>query len=252
MSERCDRCSRDAILCQQYSGRHLCAVHLAADLIRRAKKKVRMQGGLGKGGNAAVLWEGCRTLPLLSFLDLLCGDRRDLSFFLIIVPGYCSDPEPYTGSFRIPYTHLSLSFPEGSGRPAESCSLSPLLNPDRLSDLVRIATGNGIRIIFRSETLDDLAAGILRQVLEGDTASLVGMDIPSRLAIRTPFGEIPFPEVEHFTAFSGHPVPDRCLAPECGVFSLLETLTASHPSVPYALLSYGRKIAALSGKNTLY
>ena len=46
---RCDRCSRDAIIYQRYSGLHLCEAHFQDTLVARAKRTIRAHGWIRRG-----------------------------------------------------------------------------------------------------------------------------------------------------------------------------------------------------------
>ncbi len=52
--------------------------HLKQDIISRAKKQVRIQGGLWHDCNLQILFEGVKSLPLLLFVDELCSARPDI------------------------------------------------------------------------------------------------------------------------------------------------------------------------------
>jgi len=68
--KRCNRCHRQAVLFQAYSGRALCREHLQRDVERRARREVRRQGGLRPGDRIAVMpGDGPSAIALRAFLS---------------------------------------------------------------------------------------------------------------------------------------------------------------------------------------
>ncbi len=85
---QCSRCRDDAVLFQQYSGRHLCSRHLVHDIEARARRSIRSHGWLRPGDHIAVPVRGDRkSAALLLFLKKIIASRRDIQLSAISAPG---------------------------------------------------------------------------------------------------------------------------------------------------------------------
>ena len=98
---QCDKCRKEAVLFQEYSGQHLCKQHFTADLERKAKHDIRRHRCLAPGDHIAVALSGdANSSALLFFLKKLTSSRRDIRISAIIIDegivGY-RDPESATG-----------------------------------------------------------------------------------------------------------------------------------------------------------
>ncbi len=96
LSEPCSRCREPSVLFQRYSGRHLCATHLAADILIRTKRTIRIQGGLGKKPVLSIIWDGSADICSSTFLDVSLGIVRiwNLSFFISTPDVITRTPHP--------------------------------------------------------------------------------------------------------------------------------------------------------------
>ena len=46
---KCDKCGKEAVIYQRYSGMHLCAAHEIADVERKVKKRMRQERWSSRG-----------------------------------------------------------------------------------------------------------------------------------------------------------------------------------------------------------
>ena len=69
---QCNKCRRDAILFQEYSGQHLCKYHVEADVEAKAKYEIRRNRWMTPGDHIAVALSGGKnSSALLYFLKKL-------------------------------------------------------------------------------------------------------------------------------------------------------------------------------------
>jgi len=224
MSARpCFRCREPSVFHQRYSGRHLCASHLAADILVRVKRTIRLQGGLGKKPVMAIVWEGQACFSLLSLMSQVIGDRPSMEIVLL-----------HCGIDSIPGSEMSdfLS-------PAISIR-SERVKPD---EIVLAATQAGADRLLWCRTLDDEAEEVLHSLLSGNCSSLLTKEDCSPLVNLTPFREIPLSELFLYAAHAGLLSPD--MEAREGTEStrgFLESLIHNHPSVPFSLLAYADQL----------
>ena len=94
---QCNKCRRNAILFQEYSGQHLCKQHFEADVEAKAKHEIRRHRWITPGDHIAVALSGDKSSSaLLYFLKKLTSNRRDITISAISIDegitGY-RDPE---------------------------------------------------------------------------------------------------------------------------------------------------------------
>lgn len=78
---KCSKCSKEAVISQNYSGLSLCANHEVSDIVLKAKKEIRKSGGLASSEKIFVDGENdFRTFALRIFLSELFLKRTDISF----------------------------------------------------------------------------------------------------------------------------------------------------------------------------
>ena len=83
---QCDKCRREAVLFQEYSGLHLCKQHFEADFERKAKHEIRSHHWLVPGDHIAVALSGdANSSALLCFLKKLTSSRRDIQISAISI-----------------------------------------------------------------------------------------------------------------------------------------------------------------------
>ncbi len=215
---QCNKCRRDAILFQEYSGQHLCKYHVEDDVEAKAKYEIRRNRWMVSGDHIAVALSGGKnSSALLYFLKKLTADRRDIRLLAITIDegiaGH-SDPmcavqiaraldiECITVSFREAFgiTADGIASKKGTGFSPTYCTVlrNLLLN--------RIGSENGVKKIALGETLDNGAVSVLKNILQGTPERLVGFESPDRREIPhiRPFISIPQKEVEMYADFHLH------------------------------------------------
>jgi len=267
---QCNKCRRDAILFQEYSGQHLCKYHVEADVEAKAKYEIRRNRWMVTGDHIAVALSGGKnSSALLYFLKKLTADRRDIRLSAITIDegiAAHSDPvcalqiaraldiECFTVSFEEAFgmTADGIASKKGTGFSPACCSVlrNFLLN--------RIASENGMQKIALGETLDDGAVSVLKKILQGAPERLVCFERAGwrKISRIHPFISIPQKEVElyadlHLHGFnlSHNPYKND---PFCGdVETMLNDFTLRHPGTKFALANLkknlGRTCSSIAG-----
>jgi uncharacterized protein (TIGR00269 family) len=190
---KCDRCGKEAVIFQKYSGVHLCAVHEIEDVERKIKKRMRQERMVVPGDHVAVAMSGGKDSAVtLSVLVETFGKRPDIKFTAITIDegieGYrnFSIPkvEELCDALGIP--HIVVSFNEGVGctlddmlkreRKEASCTYCGVFRRTLLNAAARDAGANKLAT---GHNLDDDAQTVLLNVLNGDTERLARLR-PSR------------------------------------------------------------------------
>ncbi len=259
---RCDRCGRDAIVFQRYSGLHLCGDHLQRDLVARAKRTIRARGWIRTGDRIAVALSGGRSSgALLHFLSAHFGNRPDLSLVAITV-------DEGTGSGRdmnriarlaegmgIEWAGTSLAEEFGStldGIPAAgdgnpACLCCGVL---RGCALISLAGRMGATRLALGTHLDDEARAVFLSVLRGEAVSLIRPPRlgDGRISLVRPFLRIPGQEVALYARLNtpgcdpdpGPRAPDP-LENEAG--RILDEYTNRHPGAMFSLVNLGEALS---------
>lgn len=78
---KCSKCSKEAVITQDYSGLSLCESHEISDIVLKAKKEIRKSGGLASGERIFVKGaDNFGTYALRVFLSELFLKRTDILF----------------------------------------------------------------------------------------------------------------------------------------------------------------------------
>lgn len=259
---RCDKCGRDAVIGQRYSGLRLCRGHFIADFEAKAKRAIRTHGWLCRTDHIGVVMDSCGAgVALLHFLHKLTGRRRDITLTAIVTAegGADSLPEGLPGTGR--------QLP-----PGVSCVTAPF-PPDLLSRLpgpagkrdghapsrkilsqvilYRTARRHGMTKLAIADGLCDEARSVLVQVLCGRPDSLLHVPGGEGPVVRIrPFLYASRQEIALYSQLAAGCTPVRSpggvpadpFTADAGAF--LDTYTKKHPSAPYALVSLGEQLAA--------
>jgi uncharacterized protein (TIGR00269 family) len=259
---QCNKCRRDAILFQEYSGQHLCKYHVEADVEAKAKYEIRRNRWMVPGDHIAVALSGGKnSSALLYFLKKLTADRRDISLSAITIDegiaGY-SDPMCAVQIARaLDIKCITVSFQETFGITADGISskkgtgFSPTYCTVLRNFLLnRIASENGMKKIALGETLDNGAVSVLKNILQGAPERLVGFEKTGwrKIPRIRPFISIPQKEVDlyadlHLHGFnlSHNPYKND---PFCGdVETMLNDFTLRHPATKFALANLKKNLA---------
>ena len=257
---RCDRCGRDAVVFQRYSGLHLCGDHFQGDLVARAKRTIRARGWIRTGDRIAVaLSGGVSGTSLLHFLSAHFGMRRDLTLVAISVDEGSGSRRDTDRAERVArgmgIEWAGTSFSEEFGDIPDP---GPGLLPGSCRDLLRghalasLAGRMGATKLALGTTLDDRARSVLLAVLRGETTGLLARHTHAVGGIPAimPFERIPLEEVALYARLN---IPDCDQGPvmpasgpqETGEGRILDEYAHRHPAAPFSLANLG---AALAGE----
>jgi tRNA(Ile)-lysidine synthase TilS/MesJ len=256
---RCDRCSLDAVISQRYSGLHLCEAHFQDTLVARAKGTIRAHGWIRPGDRMAIaLSGGTGSSSLLHFLSVHFGTRRDLSLVAITV-----DEEAGSGRDMGRIRRLAegmgiewagTSFADEFGEIPEAAKghlSSSCRDSLRLHALNSLADREGATKLALATNLDDEAGSLLRKVLRGEAARLMGHPQlgNGRIPLVRPFLRIPEQEVALYAllnvpGFVQEEGPGTSDPQEKEIRRILAEYTNRHPAAPFSLVNLGE---ALSG-----
>lgn len=258
---QCNKCRREAILFQEYSGKHLCKYHVEVDVEAKAKYEIRRNHWMVTGDHIVVALSGGKnSSALLYFLKKLTADRHDIRLCAITIDegitGYSEpssalqiahalDIKCFTVSFQEAFgiTADGIASRKGTGFSAAYCRVlrNFLLN--------RIASETGVQKIALGETLDVGAVSVLKNILRGSPERLVDVKITGlkKIPFIRPFISIPQKEVElyadlHLHGFnlSHNPYKND---PFCGdVETMLNDFTLRHPGTKFALASLKKNL----------
>ena len=176
---QCNKCGRNAVLFQEYSGQHLCKQHFEADVEAKAKHEIRRHQWIIPGDHIAVALSGDQSSSaLLYFLKKLTSDRRDIRISAISIDegiagyrdsGYAKriaellDTECIMGSFQ-EYFGITVDEITQIKDTTLSCTYCRVLRNFLLN---RIAREHGITKLAFGYTLDEGAVSVLKNMLKG-------------------------------------------------------------------------------------
>lgn len=217
VSQFCTRCKGPAVLFQRYSGRYLCREHLAVDVVVRAKRTIRAQGGIGRAECIAVLDDSDACPALLHLLSGIIGTRPGIEI-LVLKEGLDERKGPDPGELSLPVNVRSIVCGEG--------------------DIELILKESGIDRVFSSRYLEEHAEAVLNSLLSGSCSDLIGPKGLQYLVL-SPFREIPLLEIQEYSASFSLPLINLSThGSGDGIADMLSSLTKNHPSVPFSLIRY--------------
>ena len=214
---QCDKCRREAIIFQPYSGNHLCKEHFLADVEAKAKRVIRSHQWLRPGDHIAVALSGDKkSSALLFFLKKLTGKRRDIRVSAIFIDegigGYRNssrarevadmlETEFHTGSFWAVFGVTMDVLAKKNGRYSACTSCRTL----RDTLLMKIASEQGATKIAKGLSLDEKALSAVEFVLQGNTEELVNSfrRVSDSIPWIEPFSHIPANEVDLYADLQG-------------------------------------------------
>ena len=258
---QCNKCNKESIIFQEYSGKHLCKQHEEADVEAKAKYEIRRHRWMVPGDHIAVALSGGKnSSALLYFLKKLTSKRRDIRLSAIIIdegiagysdPAYAMEiahaldieciPVSFLESFGI--TTDDLLSKKGTGLSCTYCrAIKKFL-------MQRIAKEHGVTKLALGETLDDEAFSVLKNILKGTPEHLVGFEQKGRekIPVIRPFISIPQKEVElyadlHFNGYNRSCCPYKNDSFNEDVKTMVNDFTLRHPATKYALLSLKKNL----------
>jgi uncharacterized protein (TIGR00269 family) len=191
---KCDRCGKEAVIFQKYSGMHLCAAHEIADVERKIKKRMRQERMVVPGDHVAVAMSGGKDSAVtLSILVETFGKRPDIKFTAITIDegieGYRNFSIPKVEELcdALGVPHIVVSFKEEIG-----CTLDEMLGRERKEasctycgvfrrNLLNVTARKiGANKLATGHNLDDDAQTVLLNVMNGDVERLARLR-PSRV-----------------------------------------------------------------------
>lgn len=258
---QCDKCRREAVLYQEYSGQHLCKQHFEADFERKAKHEIRSHHWLAHGDHIAVALAGdANSSALFCFLKKLTSSRRDIQISAILIDegrrDY-RDPAITLGITGLPGAEcIGVSFAEKIG-----------MTPDEIADwkgivlagtycrvirnylLYKTAIEHGVTKLASGDDLDDMAVSVMKNILQGNPEILIPADWTGsgRIPVIHPFITIPKKEVALYAALNaGSNDTSRCPFTsepfETDVREMLDNFTLLHPATKYALMNLKKNL----------
>jgi uncharacterized protein (TIGR00269 family) len=261
---QCNKCRRDAVLFQEFSGQHLCKHHFEADVEAKAKHEIRRHQWMIPGDHIAVALSGDQSSSaLLYFLKKLTSDRRDIRISAISIdegiagyrdPAYAMriaellDTECIMGSFQESFGTTADEISH-TKRTALSCTYCRVLRNFLLN---RIAREHGMTKLALGHTLDEGAVSVLKNVLQGNPEILVRSERAVRGIIPRirPFISVPHKEVAlyaglHVKGYNQSRCPCNNKPFEEDVQAMLNEFTIHHPATKHALLSLEKNLAGV-------
>ncbi len=258
---QCDKCRREAVLFQEYSGLHLCKQHFEADFERKAKHEIRCHHWLVPGDHIAVALSGdANSSALLYFLKKLTSSRRDIQISAIAIEegrGDYHDPGITRGIKGLPGAEcIRVSFAEKTGMTADEIAdwkgivlAGTYCRVIKNYLLNKTAIEYGVTKLASGDDLDDMAASVMKNILQGNPGILTRTDRTSseKIPLIHPFITIPKKEVALYTALcagsndiSGCPFASGPF--ETDVREMLDNFTFRHPATKYALMNLKKNL----------
>ncbi len=270
MIPSCDKCNKDSVIFQKYSGMHLCRKHFIEDVERKIKLTIRKHYSIRRNETIAVgLSGGKDSSTTLFILHKIFAKRPDIKLIGICIDEGIASYRPYTiasameltsklgielivRSFKDEYD-TSMDHIASLDREKGACSYCGVL---RKSLLNKTALENGATRLAIGHNLDDEAQTILLNHLKGDVARMVRLAPPRELEgliLRMkPLRMIPEKEVALYAYLHDLPLGSgRCPyaheAMRGEIRVILNDLEVGHPGTKYALVKGFDKISAILG-----
>ncbi len=191
---QCDKCGKEAVILQKYSGMHLCAAHEILDVERKIKKRMRQEKTVVQGDHIAVAMSGGKdSAATLSILVETFGKRPDIKFTAITIDegidGYRNNSIPKVKELcdMLGVPHMVVSFKDDIGftldemlkreRKEASCTYCGVF---RRMLLNRTAREIGANKLATGHNLDDDAQVVIMNIMNGDIERLARLR-PSRI-----------------------------------------------------------------------
>jgi tRNA(Ile)-lysidine synthase TilS/MesJ len=258
---QCDKCGNELVIFQQYSGRHLCREHFVIDIESRIKRDIRAGRWMRPGDHLAVALSGYkRNRALLFFFHKLTAQRRDIRLSAIVIDegiGGRRDLKRITepaenlgipcnyGSFNDEFqlTIDELARDTGAGSPCIRCRQL------RRNLIGTMARREGITRIISGRTLEDLATGVLGNILTGQIESLLP-DNSNESPVQwiDPLASVPRAEADLWAdILCPGSDPNQCPYCETGFFDevreILDAYTLRHPATPFSVSAIGKTLS---------
>ncbi|MCD1293972.1 TIGR00269 family protein [Methanocella sp. CWC-04] len=220
---KCDKCNKEAVIFQKYSGMHLCSTHQMADVERKIKRRMRQDRMVLPGDHIAVGMSGGKDSAVtLSILVETFSKRPDIKFTAITIDegidGYRNFSIPKVKELcdELGVDHIVVSFKEEIGhtlddilkreRKEASCTYCGVF---RRTLLNRTARSIGANKVATGHNLDDDAQVVIMNIMNGDIERLARMRpdrIQDGLVPRIkPLMDVPEKEIALYAFLKGLP-----------------------------------------------
>jgi len=259
---QCNKCRREAILFQEYSGQHLCKHHVEVEVDAKAKYEIRQNRWMVHDDHIAVALSGGKnSSALLYFFKKLTSERSDIRLSAITIDegidGY-SDPGCAMRIARaLDITCITESFLENFGITADGIALKKGSKFSRVYCgilrnflLNRIAKEQCVTKLALGETLEAGAALVLKNILQGTPERIVGFEqsSPKKIPTIRPFISIPQKEVELYADLHLNGCNLSCFPYKNDPFhgdikTLLDDFSLRHPATKFALVNLKKNLA---------
>jgi uncharacterized protein (TIGR00269 family) len=268
---QCDRCRKEEVLYQEYSGQHFCKQHFEADFERKAKHEIRRHRWLVSGDRIAVAFSGdANSSALLRFLKKLTSNRRDIQISAISIdegirryrdPGIMQEIAGMAGadsiresfSERLGITVDEIAYQKGI---AQACTYCRVIRNYLLN---KTAIEHGITKLALGDDLDDVAASVMKEVLQGNAGILIYPDRTGtgKIPMIRPFISVPKKEVALYATLQDVKYDkSRCpydIRPfEKDIQDMLDEFSTRHPATKFALANLKENMASTcTGANVI-
>lgn len=259
-SMKCDKCAREAVSYQKYSGMHLCGVHEIMDVERKIKRRMRKERMVVPGDHIAVAMSGGKdSAVILSILVETFTIRSNIKFSAITIDegieGYRNESIPCAKELcdRLGVPHYVVSFKEEIGhtlddilkreRKEASCTYCGVFRRTLLNKKAREI---GATKLATGHNLDDEAQVVLLNIMNGDIERLARLR-PSRLqdGLITrikPLMDVPEREIALYAFLKKLPFhmgecPYTSESLRGEIKDMLNDFEARHPGTKYSVLS---------------
>ena len=247
---RCSKCSKPAIIKQDYSGQYLCHSHFIIDFEAKAKREIRTRNWLSPNDSIAVaLSGGAASTACLLLLHKLFSCRRDITLYAIhIDEGISSFRETknvLSIAERLGVSCITKTFEETYGMTVDQYAVNQgdicvWCEKQRQLLLDQVAREHNITRIAYGYHLEDISRAVFTSLVEGDPASLLHGDPRIDAKHIAPLCMIPEKEV---VLYSGVTILTECPYRKQSELDLLDQYADRHPSVHHAIVSLSRRIS---------
>ena len=267
---RCDRCEHTAVIYQRYSGAHLCGEHFSRSVLRRVGRSLRHQWRLARSGTLAVALSGGKDSTVaLHLTQRLWGSWPQLRIIALTIDegiaNYRADGIAVAArtcaQLGVEHRLVPLrpllgadidviaTLPDRQGSPCSACGVG------RRSALNEAALKAGAQALVTGHNLDDVAQGVLMNLLKGEVTRLGRMAphthaLPGMVPRLLPLREIPEQEVLLYAHLHGLPY-HQGTCPHAGgaqrnlIREVLLQLEDAHPGTRHGLLRTHAQVLTL-------
>jgi len=247
---RCSKCSKPAIIKQEYSGQYFCHSHFMIDFETKAKREIRNRCWLSLHDSIAVaLSGGPGSTACLLLLHKLFSQRRDITLCAIHIDEGISSfrdiKDVISIADQLGVSCITRSFEDAYGMTVDQYATNhedvcAWCTEKRQSFLDEVAREHNITKIAYGYHLEDISKAVLTGIVEGDPSSLLYGDARIDAKHIAPLYMIPKKEV---MLYSGVTTLVQCPYAEVPEMDFLDQYATRHPSVHHAIVSLAQRIS---------